>query len=117
MQDIPDTPEHKKCFCHFFDQKNPLCIGCKHQREHSVSLPDEIAALPNEFHAMYRNAPILLTRDALSTLSGGAISTKMIANHDAKKKGPKKKALFNRKVVYCRKDAIIWLFKFFDEQK
>ena len=106
-------PNNKKCFCHFFDPNHNICVECQHCATSSGYFPDAIVSLPQCFQKMYQHAPYFLTREALSELAGGAISPKTLANRDALGIGPKKRQLFNRKVVYPREEGILWLSKFY----
>ena len=60
------------------------------------------------FENVRETLPPIISRDHVSEILGGVISTKTLANLDSEGKGPKRMRI-GRKIVYRTEDLLEWL--------
>ena len=74
-----------------------------------MDTPSEIATLPDYWKKIFHNMPEYVTRKELSAFSGGMFAPETIANRDSQGTGPAKRRRMGKRVVYHKKDAVLWL--------
>lgn len=78
-------------------------------KERPMDTPSEIATLPDYWKKIFNKMPEYVTRKELSAFSGGMFAPETIANRDSQGTGPAKRRRMGKRVVYHKKDAVLWL--------
>lgn len=74
----------------------------------SHEIPAEIQALPEPFHRLYLDLPVIVTREEIFA-KAPVYRPRTMANLDSQGKGPAGKLTLGSKVCYPREQIVLWL--------
>lgn len=67
-----------------------------------------ISALPTYLQEMYRASKPLVSREDAEVLTSRAVAVGTLANADSRNEGPNNRVRVGRRILYPRRDFILW---------